>query len=435
MGYRPAAQLTTHDSIVAAGHAQPWVSIESIQISSCPVTHVYDLEVKPHHNFVVLSQASQALGLVVHNCHHISSEMFSQALPKIACRYTLGLSATPKRKDGLSYVFYQYLGELYHAEKRQGSNQVLVKRLKLTSSASAYETLYMGNGTKNTGAMITNLAKYLPRTHLIIECIRVLMQQDRKILVLSGRREHLDQIHECLGQAQIVTIHGRPLTFGYYRGNQGMNKKEHKKMLRESAACDVVLGTIAIASEGLDIPDLNTEILATPAGADVEQPVGRILRKYHTTINPIVVDLVDQCGNFPKHAKQRANFYQDEDYEIQDLKIPLGHTVQELQPFLQEIQEYLFDTEFKQTRFKFNDEERQAYQPLGQCMLDDDSPSTVPITHPAKAAPKTTTTTTVAPSTSTTPLKVKTTGRLRAVGVTGGKNANLGLGICVLDDS
>lgn len=33
--------------------------------------------------------------------HHLNSEVFSKALPKLSCKYMLGLSATPNRDDGL----------------------------------------------------------------------------------------------------------------------------------------------------------------------------------------------------------------------------------------------------------------------------------------------------------------------------------------------
>ena len=323
---------------------------------------------------------------IVDECHHIGSEMFSQALPKISCKYMLGLSATPKRKDGLSNVFYSYIGPLFHSEKRKGSNRVLVKRFKLTSSTTYYETLFMSNGIKNTGAMVTNLSKYEPRTQLIIESIRTLMTQDRKILLLSGRREHLEDIYEALGKAEIKNFQGKTITFGYYYGNQGMSKVDHKSMLTKSAKCDIVLGTYSIAAEGLDLPDLNTEILATPS-TDVEQSVGRILRKFHDKVNPLVLDFIDQCGNFPKQATQRAHLYKDEQYEIQDIKIPLGHSSQELQPFLKEIHEYLFDTNFKQSKFAYkekdedDEEEGEHNQPtkIGQCLLDDGDSSKLPI--------------------------------------------------------
>ena len=57
---------------------------------------------------------------IIDECHHIAAEVFSKSLPKIACLYNLGLSATPKRKDGLSKVFEWYLGDMvYQVKKRK----------------------------------------------------------------------------------------------------------------------------------------------------------------------------------------------------------------------------------------------------------------------------------------------------------------------------
>ena len=46
---------------------------------------------------------------IIDEVHHISSEVFSNTLFKLVTKYMLGLSATPKRKDGLSKVFEWYL--------------------------------------------------------------------------------------------------------------------------------------------------------------------------------------------------------------------------------------------------------------------------------------------------------------------------------------
>ena len=55
---------------------------------------------------------------IVDECHHISSQVFSRCLPKIGNKYLLGLSATPKRKDGLSKVFHWYLGPVSYKHLR-----------------------------------------------------------------------------------------------------------------------------------------------------------------------------------------------------------------------------------------------------------------------------------------------------------------------------
>src|SRR3990167_7967692 len=105
---------------------------------------------------------------------------------------------------------------------------------------------------------------------------------------------------------------GKYITYGFYYGKKGMTRQAHRALLAESAKCDVVLGIDAIAKEGLDIPDMNTLIFATPGGVDVEQPVGRILRKFHKTMNPMVIDLVDNTGNYVKHSRERDTWYHEE---------------------------------------------------------------------------------------------------------------------------
>ena len=83
--------------------------------------------------------------------------------------------------------------------------------------------------------------------------------------------------------------------------------------LRDSQEKDIILGTFSMASEGMDIPKLNTIILASPK-SDVVQSVGRILRekadvrKFH----PLVIDFRDTHPNlsmFNKQCDKRIVFY------------------------------------------------------------------------------------------------------------------------------
>lgn len=267
---------------------------------------------------------------VFDECHHLGSKMFCKAMMKVRTKYILGLSATPKRRDGLSSVFYKFMGPLFHTQKRSGTNVVCVKKIILHSNSKNYEVIRDRSNVIRTAMMTTEISKLHERNQLIVFLIRQLTAQGRKILIISSRKGQLHKLRDMLDEASIRNpTTGKYITYGFYYGKKGMSRAAHRKLLTESAKCDVVLGIDIIAKEGLDIPDLNTLIFATPAGIEVEQPVGRILRKFHEHLPPMVIDLVDSTGNYKKHSKLRDDWYREEEYTIHEYDVTLkGHPTQ-----------------------------------------------------------------------------------------------------------
>jgi superfamily II DNA or RNA helicase len=58
--------------------------------------------------------------LVVDECHRAPSRTFTDVVTRFDCRYQLGLSATPWRRDGLTRLIYFYLGDEVHKVDGQG---------------------------------------------------------------------------------------------------------------------------------------------------------------------------------------------------------------------------------------------------------------------------------------------------------------------------
>ena len=83
--------------------------------------------------------------------------------------------------------------------------------------------------------------------------------------------------------------------------------------LKESETKKIIIGTYAMASEGLDIKTLTTLIMATPK-TDVCQSVGRILRTKH--IQPVVIDIIDTHTIFKNQWKKRLAYYKKQNYKI-----------------------------------------------------------------------------------------------------------------------
>ena len=270
--------------------------------------NVYDIEVKDNHNFIIATGSKDTNyidGPIVSNCHHISSETFSNCLRKCTTLYSLGLSATMNRKDGLTQVFKMYLGDICNKQKKkEEEDNVLVKAIDYIvlddEEYNEVERDYRGNVKHTT--MLSKVSKFNYRTDFIINVIEneLKINKEQQIILLGHQKNMLNYIYKAIELKNLTSV-------GYYIG--GMKEKD----LKISESKQLILATYAMAAEGLDIPTLTTLILATPK-SDIIQSVGRILRVKHS--NPLIIDIVDQHDCFINQFAKRKAFYNEKNYKI-----------------------------------------------------------------------------------------------------------------------
>lgn len=244
--------------------------------------------------------------VIVDECHHTGAEVFSQALKKLTCEYALGLSATIRRKDGLTKVFQWFLGDIvFAATKRQDTLRVKMYEYYDPNPAYSFEHTIYGN-KPNVSCMINNICDYSPRLEFIVHKLGEILQKEpeRKVIILSDRRNHLEKFHHSLT--------ARGYECAYYVG--GM--KQHE--LKESESKQIILATFHIASEGFDCPGLDTLVLASPK-SDIIQCVGRIQRtpEHLRKHVPLVLDIVDNFSIFNRQGKARHTYYKSCKYDIE----------------------------------------------------------------------------------------------------------------------
>jgi superfamily II DNA or RNA helicase len=301
-GHIPASHLYPGDEVLALSGT---LTVLDITEHLNTDTFVYDIEVAHNHNFILEN------GAIVSNCHHLSAEVFSQCLPKITARRMLGLSATLKRKDGLTKVFEWFLGKPVFTAKRTESELLAVIKRYYEPDPDYSREIKLWNGKLNVAKMINHICEYRPRNHFIVQLLQETLKEEpeRRILILSERRNHLQLLEELMHQYKL------PVTIGYYVG--GMKQEQ----LDISATKQVILATFQLASEGMDIPSLNMLILASPVGS-IEQAVGRIQRQKvsERKYTPLVIDIIDEFSIFEKQGWKRYTFYKANNYTIQDGK-------------------------------------------------------------------------------------------------------------------
>ena len=271
------------------------VKIISIEKIKNKTNNVYDIEVEDNHNFICGSRSG--IGPIVHNCHHIGSKTFSSIFFKVQTKYMFGLSATPERKDGLSKVIYWFLGpQIVHFKRETGKPSIRF----IQNDISGYEEKLNKIGKVNNPVMITDLTLKENRNELIINLISELLLQNRKILILTERRQHCEYLSKVLNS--------KGMDSGVYLG--GMKQATRN----DSVTKNIIIGTYQASGEGFDVPELDTLILASPK-SDVEQAVGRILRQKNKN-EPIVFDIVDSFSIFKGQYYKRRKFYKSNDFQI-----------------------------------------------------------------------------------------------------------------------
>jgi superfamily II DNA or RNA helicase len=246
--------------------------------------------------------------VIVDECHHIASETFVQAIPKLTSKHMLGLSATPERKDRLMHVINWCLGPMLYqsnsAEKVDAGVKVEVMEFE-TDDADFNTVIKNQAGVMFTSLMVNKLTEFEPRNQMLIELLKdVYEEENRQILVLSDRVEHTKKLFELLPPE--IQAHTGILA----RGMKPAVRTEFCESKR------ILISTYQLVKEGFDLASLNTLVMATPR-PDIEQIVGRILRveKAKRTVAPLIFDIVD--STFRRQFQARLSLYKERNYIVE----------------------------------------------------------------------------------------------------------------------
>ena len=247
----------------------------------------YDPHIFKQFGFVIIDEA-----------HHMAAPVFSQAMRKIPSKYTLALSATPERKDGMTDLLKWSMGDIVFRVKRESETVYINSLIFETTKPQIHANK---EGRVNWALMINSITKNERRNKLITKYIIDYLQSGRKIIIMSDRVDQLKVLNSMLDKS------GIGVTKGFYIGSTSPKERQ----LAETK--QVLLTTYSMSREALDIPALDTLIMASPAG-DVEQIIGRILRKHPEKQTPLVLDIIDPYSIFDCMRWKRRAYYVRQNY-------------------------------------------------------------------------------------------------------------------------
>ena len=257
-------------------------------------------------------------GLVlIDECHHSASETIANVLKEVKAKYVYGVTATPKRGDGLEKINYMLIGPIRYSytakekAKEQGIQHLVYPRFTMTVPPRGVITDKM-----HPNEAYEIIHNNDVRDEQIIEDVKNCVAAGRTPVVLSRYKDHSEKFYERL---KSYADHVFLMT-----GNN--SKKEHRKILEQMHQVDkneslILIATGSLVGEGFDFPRLDTLFMATPVSfrGVVEQYAGRLNRDYAGKENVIIYDYVDNhIPMFNNMYMKRLKAYKQIGYEFGD---------------------------------------------------------------------------------------------------------------------
>lgn len=245
-------------------------------------------------------------GLIIFDeAHHMAAKNFHLMFYKICPPYILGLTAETSRPDGLYKVINWFIGPVLHREPQSKNDKVIVKCFWFRSSDRDNTKTIIKYGDPDRVQMITNLCEIHERNRAAFNIIFSLFDQEHTILVLSGRKEQLNSLHQKLEKNE------------YTKGSSGLFHGEiPKKDQQHAKNKQIILATYDMVEEGFNKESLTAVLLLTPRGK-VNQSTGRILRKEEYDYNPLIITMYDEEPKyFHNSYNKQISYFKDQHYTI-----------------------------------------------------------------------------------------------------------------------
>ena len=253
--------------------------------------------------------------VIVDECQHCAGTptkvtQFYKVVSSITARYKIGLTATPKRADGLHQSMFTLLGPIIHkVDKSAVAHTTCPVKVEVISTGYQpdFDAVLAGDGTINYSALVDDLTHNEERFEVIMSVLAN-VSIGQPIMVLANRVEYLQNLcreykERQIGEAVCLSAMGNS------KGAKEIRKRALKSL--NDGELDCIFATYQLAKEGLDVPNLRYVVFATPEKdpTTIEQSIGRVGRKADGKSYGTVIDFVDDFGMYKGWYKKRLSVY------------------------------------------------------------------------------------------------------------------------------
>lgn len=235
--------------------------------------------------------------VIIDECHLFVTEKSRQVIEHFSAKYRYGFTGTMGRSDGQIDAIEWIIGPVIM--KRQIERATPVIEIKEYSNKIFMDEYH---------EIINSQTEHEERNQLIYDIAKEKERDGRRVLILTKRVRHAEEIakgEEC---------------YIFRSTNNKVERDSYLKAAKDNPnSVRILIGTYGLLGTGIDIPGLDTLILAGDLKSEVllEQSAGRILRLFDDKAHPIIVDIYDS-GNpiLKRQGKSRQRFYKENGWDM-----------------------------------------------------------------------------------------------------------------------
>lgn len=237
--------------------------------------------------------------VIVDEAHLCPAEMFSTALNSLNAKVKIGISATPKRKDGKHVFLQDYFSPFYVRAK--DPRQLADPSVKVIKTDFKFNVI---DPKRDWSRQINSISSNKQYLDLIAKTAIKYNKTDRCLLILGDRIQMLKDLQKLIPESVCLIGESGDSTREDVLNNVGGKYK-------------TVLST-RLFDEGISCHRLDTLVLTCPSNNPIklEQRVGRIIREHEDKQLPLILDFWLSGKVVQRQQTKRLEWYKQRGYNI-----------------------------------------------------------------------------------------------------------------------
>ncbi|HMO77746.1 MAG TPA: DEAD/DEAH box helicase family protein [Candidatus Paceibacterota bacterium] len=237
--------------------------------------------------------------IIIDECHHIPAKTYRETIRGFSGKYCYGLTATHERRFDQHHIAELCIGPIVAEMKTITGTESKTFDIEIIPSLLDLPFRYKNDHYE---VLAKTISFDTARNRLIVNAVNNHLKQNRKILLLTERKEHIEILALHLrSTTEIVTLSGDDSAL--------QRKLKHDQIV--AGNFKVLIATGQLFGEGLDVQGFDVLVLAFPISFEgkLKQYIGRLRGngvKYIIDIRDSQIDFLE------RQFKKRIKVYEKE---------------------------------------------------------------------------------------------------------------------------